>query len=324
MNKRALITGIAGQDGSYLSKHLLSLGYEVYGIIRRNSVTEHQRSRLDNFGDKLHCVYGDITDVSSVNTILSDVKPDEIYNLAAQSHVRISFDIPNYTAATNAVGALNIFETARQIVPDAKIYQASSSEMFGNSCDDDAMQRETTAMKPVSPYGCSKVFAFNSATVYRNSFNQFISNGILFNHESPVRASNFVTAKVVKNAILIKKGKAKELVLGNLDSKRDWGHANDYVKAMQLILSKDCPDDIVIATGVAHSVRDLCEAVFSRLNLDYREFVKQDQRYMRPQELDYLCGDATRAKVELKWEPEFDFNSLVDEILEHWLSELKD
>lgn len=324
MSKRALITGIAGQDGSYLSEYLLGLGYEVFGIIRRNSVTENQRTRLDNISEKIVCVYGDITDVGSLTSIISQVKPDEVYNLAAQSHVRISFDLPAFTCATNALGALNVFDICKQIVPEAKVYQASSSEMFGNSCDADMHQRETTPMLPVSPYGAAKLYAYNSAKIYRQSYGQFIANGILFNHESPRRASNFLTAKVVKNAILISKGKADKLILGNLDSKRDWGHAKDYVRAMHAILSKDQPDDYVISTGHAYSVRDWCEAVFSRLNLDYREFVEQDERYMRPYELDYLCGDSTKARASLSWAPEFNFESLVDDIVLYWQKVLKD
>jgi GDPmannose 4,6-dehydratase len=322
--KKALITGIAGQDGSYLSEYLCELGYEVHGIIRRNSVTENQRSRLDAFSEKLNCVYGDITDLNSLSQIIRKIKPDEVYNLAAQSHVKISFDIPGYTAATNAAGALNVFDMCRQIVPEAKVYQASSSEMFGNSCDQDMHQRETTPMHPVSPYGASKLFAYNTARVYRDSYNQFISNGILFNHESPRRASNFVTSKVIKNAILIAKGKQSRLTLGNLDAKRDWGHSKDYVRAMHAILQVDEPGEYVISTGCAYSVRDLCQAVFTRLNLDYEEYVDQDVQYMRPNELNYLCGDCSKARKILGWTPVYDFDSLVDEIMDHWIRSLKD
>ena len=321
--KKALITGIAGQDGSYLSEYLCESGYEVHGIIRRNSVTENQRSRLDEFSKNLNCVYGDITDLNSLSQIIRKIKPDEVYNLAAQSHVKISFEIPGYTAATNALGAQNVFDLCRQIVPEARVYQASSSEMFGNSCDEDMRQRETTPMYPVSPYGASKLFAYNIARVYRESYGQYISNGILFNHESPRRASNFVTSKVVKNAILITKGKLSKLTLGNLDAKRDWGHSKDYVRAMHAILQVDEPDEYVISTGHAYSVRDLCEAVFSRLNLDYRDYVEQDAQYMRPNELNYLCGDSSKARKNLDWIPVYNFDSLVDEVINHWMDVLK-
>jgi GDPmannose 4,6-dehydratase len=323
VSKKAFITGISGQDGSYLAESLLERGYKVFGIIRRNSITEHQRSRLDSIQDKIFCTYGDVTDINALSNLLAEVQPDEIYNLAAQSHVKISYDVPHLTAGTNAIGALNVFQAALQHAPQAKIYQASSSEMFGNSFDADFHQRETTSMQPVSPYGCAKVFAYNIARNYRFSYNQFIANGILFNHESPRRASNFVTAKIVKNAILIKQNKAKELVLGNLDSKRDWGHAKDYVKAMQAILNQDNPDDFVIATGKAKSVRELCQAVFSRLDLDYRDYVTQDERFMRPQELEYLCGDPSKANKALGWQAEYDFDALVDDIMDHWLGELR-
>ena len=319
MAKKALITGITGQDGSYLAEHLLSLGYEVYGLIRRNSVTEHQQSRLEHLSKHLHNEYGDALDVASIDRVLSKVKPDEVYNLAAQSHVRISFDIPQFTVQTNALGALNVLESVRMHCPEARFYQASSSEMFGNSVDDDGKQRETTRMMPVSPYGCAKLFAYSIVRNYRNGYKLFCSNGILFNHESPRRASNFVTTKVIKNAVLISKGKLDKLELGNLDSQRDWGHSKDYVRAMHLILNHDKPDDFIVSTGETRSIRDLCEIVFKKLGLDYREYVVQNPKYMRPEELGYLCGDSTKIRTTLGWEPYYSFDALIDDMLESWL-----
>lgn len=224
MKKKALITGISGQDGSYLAEYLLSLGYEVFGLVRRNSVTEHQQSRLDLIADRLNNSYGDLLDKASLDAAIRQIQPDEIYNLAAQSHVRVSFEIASFTAQTNALGALNLIDSAKEFSPNSKVYQASSSEMFGNSVDADGMQRETTPMHPVSPYGCSKLFAYSIFRNYRHAYKQFAANGILFNHESPRRGSNFVTNKIVKNAVLISLGKLDKLELGNLDSKRDWGH----------------------------------------------------------------------------------------------------
>jgi len=313
--KKALITGINGQDGSYLAEFLLEKGYEVHGVLKRNSVAENQTSRLDNIFDKLNLYYGDLNDLSSLIHILQKVQPDEVYSLAAQSHVRISFDIPIYTAATTGLGILNLFEACRLICPDAKIYQASSSEMFGNCVDDDGYQRETTNMRPVSPYGCAKVFAFNIARNYRHSYDMFISNGILFNHESPRRGSNFVTSKIIKGACAIKLGKKDNLALGNLDATRDWGHAKDYVKAMWMMLQQDSPDDYVCATGVSHSVRDCCEYAFNSLGLNYKDYVTIDERYFRPEELRDLKGDATKLKTELGWKADYTFETLMDDML---------
>ncbi len=313
--KRALITGINGQDGSYLAEFLLEKGYEVHGILKRNSVAENQTSRLDSVFDKLHLYYGDLNDLASLIHIMQKVQPDEVYSLAAQSHVRISFDVPIYTAATTGLGILNLFEACRLTCPEAKIYQASSSEMFGNEIDDDGFQRETTRMMPVSPYGCAKVFAFNIARNYRNSYNMFISNGILFNHESPRRGSNFVTSKIVKGACEIKLGKKDKLPLGNLNASRDWGHAKDYVKAMWMMLQHDKPDDFVCATGISHTVRDVCEYVFGKLGMDYKDYVTVDERYFRPEELHDLKGDATKLRTELGWESDYSFESLMDDML---------
>lgn len=275
MNRKALIIGIAGQDGSYLAEYLLSLGYDVYGLVRRNSVTEHQQSRIEHIASKIKSEYGDVLDVPSISSALIKIRPDEVYNLAAQSHVRISFEIPQFTVQTNALGALNVLESVRLHCPEARVYQASSSEMFGNSTDSDGLQRESTLMSPVSPYGCSKLFAYNMVRNYRRAYSLFAANGILFNHESPRRASNFVTTKIIKNAISISKGESDKLELGNLDSRRDWGHSKDYVRAMHMIVNHSAPDDFVVATGETRSIRDLCEFVFNRFGLNYIDFVKK-------------------------------------------------
>jgi GDPmannose 4,6-dehydratase len=314
--KRALITGMTGQDGSYLAEYLLAHDYQVFGLIRRNSITEHQQNRIEAIEGDLHKQYGDLLDASSVDRLMRDSQPDEIYNLAAQSHVRISFEIPQFTVQANALGTLNMLESMRNFAPKARLYQASSSEMFGNSVDPDGKQRETTRMMPVSPYGCAKLFAFHIVRNYRHSYKLFAANGILFNHESPRRASNFVTSKIVKNAVLISMGKVAKLELGNLDSQRDWGHSKDYVRAMHLILQHNEPDDFVIATGETHSVREFCEIVFNKLGLDYRKYVVQSPRFVRPEELHYLCGDCTKAKTILGWKPDYSFEQLIDEMIE--------
>ena len=318
MSKTAFITGIAGQDGSYMSEYLSSLGYRVTGIIRRNSTVEHQRDRIYHLPN-IELEYGDLTDQSSIERALAKFQPDEIYNLAAQSHVRISSDIPQYTVQTNALGALNILEAYKFVCPNAKFYQASSSEMFGTSVDEDGYQRETTPMNPVSPYGCSKVFAYNIVRNYRKSYKLHASNGILFNHESPRRGSNFVTNKVVKAAVEIKLGFSNSLELGNMDSYRDWGHSKDYVRAMHLILQQDKPDDYVVATGETRSVRDMCEYVFDQLGLDYRQWVVQNPKFLRPEELPYLKGDSSRIRTELGWKPEYTFETMMDEMIAHWI-----
>jgi GDPmannose 4,6-dehydratase len=319
MIKKAFITGIGGQDGSYLTEYLLDLGYEVHGIIRRNSTPEHQQSRLDNIRGNIHVYYGDLLDQSSIEHLLDKIQPDEIYNIAAQSHVRISYDIPQFTAQTNAIGVLNVLEAYRRSCPTAKFYQASSSEMFGSSVDDDGYQRESTPMTPVSPYGCTKVFGYNIVRNYRNAYKLHASNGILFNHESPRRGSNFVTNKVVKSAVEIYLGQRKDLVLGNLDAYRDWGHSKDYVRAMHLILQQPQAGDWVVATGETRSVRDMCEYVFNKLNMDYKEFVKQDDKFLRPEELSYLKGDPSRIKA-LGWSPTYTFESMMDEMIDSWLT----
>jgi len=317
--KKAFITGIAGQDGSYLAEHLYALGYEVHGIIRRNSTPEHQESRISYLDDKIKTYYGDLLDQGSLDRLIRDIQPDEIYNLAAQSHVRISYDIPQFTVQTNSLGVLNILESYRNNCPGAKFYQASSSEMFGSSVDDDGFQRETTPMNPVSPYGCTKVFGYNIVRNYRNAYKLHASNGILFNHESPRRGSNFVTNKVVKAAVLISLGLQDKLELGNMDAYRDWGHSYDYVRAMHLILQQPEPGDWVVATGETRSVRDMCEYVFNKLGLDYKQYVVQNEKFLRPEELPYLKGDCTKIKNEMNWTLTYTFEMMMDEMIEFWL-----
>jgi len=314
--RKALITGIAGQDGSYLAEHLLSMGYCVHGIIRRQSVAENQNSRVWHLGSKVTLHYGDLLDPFSLRRVMAAVLPDEIYNLASQSHVRISFDVPAYTIQTNALGVFNILETYREVCPSAHFYQASSSEMSGTSVDADGRQRETTPMHPTSPYGCAKVLGFNIVRHYRAAYGLFASNGILFNHESRRRGSNFVTQKVVKSAVEILRGVCDVLELGNMDAQRDWGHSQDYVRAMHLILNHTEPDDFVVATGETHSVREMVEYVFGKLGLNSDEHVRQDPRLIRPQELPYLCGDSTKAQEVLGWRPQYTFKTLLDDMIE--------
>lgn len=323
--KKAFITGISGQDGSYATEYLLSLGYEVHGMVRRQSVAENQSARLQQYfaSNRLFIYYGDLLDQTSIEKLLSDIKPDEIYNFAAQSHVRVSFDIPNFTVLTNSIGVVNLLEAYKRICPNAKFYQASSSEMFGLTIDDDGFQRETTVMNPVSPYGCSKVFSYNMVRHYRRAYGLHAVNGILFNHESPRRSSNFVTSKVVKAACKIKLGLQNNLELGNMDSYRDWGHSKDYVKAMHMIMNHEEPEDYVVSTMETHSVREMCEVIFSYLGLDYKHYVVQNSIYLRPEELPYLKGDSTKIRKELGWKPEYTFESMLHEMCDHWMDILQ-
>lgn len=322
--KKALITGVNGQDGSYLSEYLLSLGYEVHGIVRRHSVAENQNHRLVKNGSNEEVIthYGDLLDYPSLVRVISKVMPDEIYNLGAMSHVRVSFDIPSFTIQTNALGVLNMLEVYRTLCPEAKFYQASSSEMFGNSVDEDGAQRLTTPMNPVSPYGCSKVMGYNLVRHYRHAYGLHACNGILFNHESPRRGTNFVTNKVVRGAVAIKKGLEDKLELGNMDSYRDWGHSKDYVRAMHMILNHKLPQEFIVATGVTHSVRDLCQTVFSKLNLNYEDYIVQNPKFMRPEELKYLKGDSSKTREILGWKPEYTFSTMIDEMIMRWDNEL--
>lgn len=325
MNKTALIIGANGQDASYMAEMLLEKQYKVHGTIRRNSVPESQTTRIQHLCDsnsiELH--YLDLIDPMSVETVIKKVQPDEIYHLAAQSHVQVSFDLSKYTLDVNSGGTLAILEAVRHFSPHTKIYHAATSEMFGNSCDADGMQRETTPLVPVSPYGCSKLYAHTLCNNYRNAYGMFVCSGILFNHESPRRGLNFVTNKVVHEAVKIRLGLSDKLVLGNLQAKRDWGHAKDYVEAMWLMLQQEKSEDYVIATGETRSVEEMVEYVFNKLSLDWTEFVKTDKKYLRPEELNYLRGDSTKARTQLGWIPKYTFQQMMDEMINYWMVRLK-
>jgi len=318
MSKVALVTGIGGQTGSYLAELLLEKGYEVWGTVKRNSVPENQGNRINHLFDHIHLEYADMTDMPSLVKVIQQSQPDEIYNLAAQSHVRISFDQPIYTCQVVAIGTINLLEVIRLIKPDVRFYQASSSEMFGNNIDLDGFQRESTPMSPVSPYGCAKLFAHNIVKNYRNSYDMYASCGILFNHESSRRGSNFVTAKVVKGAMEIKKGLQTKLGLGNLEATRDWSHAKDAARAIWMILQHSVADDFVCSSGVSHSVKELCNYVFNKLDMNYEDHVVLENRHLRPEELNCLKGDCSKLKQTLNWQPEYTFESMLDEMIEHW------
>jgi len=329
--KRALITGITGQDGSYLSELLLSKGYEVHGLIRRSS--SFNTGRIDHIyqdphesGVRLRLHYGDLNDASSLNKILRDVRPDEIYNLAAQSHVRVSFDVPEYTGEVVALGTVRLLEGIRETGVNTKFYQASSSELFGKVAE--TPQRETTPFYPRSPYACAKAYSYYITVNYRESYDMFACNGILFNHESPRRGETFVTRKITRAAVRIKLGMQSCLYLGNIDAKRDWGFAGDYVELMWTMLQQPEPDDYVIATGETHSVREFAEKVFARLDIPLEwqgkgvhekgidrktgnVVIEIDPKYFRPTEVDLLLGDATKARTKLGWNPKTDFNALI-------------
>ena len=294
----------------------------MHGIIRRHSVAENQNFRLHGLGSGAYTHYGDLLDYPSLVRVVSQVMPDEIYNLGAMSHVRVSFDMPSFTIQTNALGVLNMLEVYRTLCPKAKFYQASSSEMFGNTVDSDGVQRLTTPLNPVSPYGVAKVMGYNLVRHYRKAYKLHACNGILFNHESPRRGSNFVTNKVVKTAVQIKKGLVDVLELGNMDSSRDWGHSKDYVRAMHMIVNHETPEEFIVATGESHTVRDLCETVFTKLGMDYRDYVVQNPKFMRPEELRYLRGDPSKAQEVLGWKPEYTFETMLDEMIDRWEKEL--
>ncbi len=340
--KRALVTGITGQDGAYLAELLLSKGYEVYGIMRRSS--SFNTARIDHIYQdphdkdvRMHLVFGDLGDASSINNVIKTTRPNEIYNLGAQSHVKVSFDIPEYTSDVTGLGCVRILEAMRDLGLDARFYQASSSELYG--LVQEVPQTETTPFYPRSPYACAKAYAFYVTKNYRESYDMFAVNGILFNHESPRRGETFVTRKITRAVAKIKHGLQESLYIGNLDAKRDWGFAGDYVEAMWRMLQVDTPDDFVIATGETRSVREFCEVSFAAADMpitwrgegvneegvgsDGNVLIKVDERYFRPAEVDLLQGDATKAKNELGWEPQVTFEQLATMMVEHDLADVE-
>jgi GDPmannose 4,6-dehydratase len=320
--RRALVTGITGQDGSYLAEFLLGKAdYEVHGLVRRSSSLNRQRidpvfRRDPSFRERFHLHYADLADASSLSTLMEELRPDEVYNLGAQSHVRVSFDQPLYTADVVGLGTLRLLEAVRQLAKSqpVRFYQASSSEMFGSAPPPQGMD---TPFHPRSPYACAKLYAHWQTVNYREAYGLFACSGILFNHESPRRGESFVTRKITLGAARIKEGLQKSLVMGNLDAKRDWGFAGDYVRAMWLMLQQEEPDDYIVAMGETHSVREFLELTFSMLGMDYRDFVEFDPKYTRPSEVDVLLGDASKARAVLGWVPDVDFRALVRMMVEH-------
>jgi len=326
MNKTALITGITGQDGSYLAEFLLKKGYEVHGLIRRSSTfntsrIEHIYQEPDSPKTNLFIHYWDLTNIDSFFSLLLEINPTEFYHLAAQSHVDTSFDMPVYTGDVTGLGTTRVLETIRRTGIDTRFYQASSSEMFGNA---PAPQNEQTPLQPISPYACAKTYSYWITTSYRSGHGLFASNGILFNHESPRRGETFVTRKITRAIARILTGQQTKLYLGNLEAKRDWGFAPDYVKAMWLILQHETPDDFVIGTGIAHSVRDFLEIAFSYVNLNWQDYVEFNQRYTRPNEVNCLIADASKAKTILGWKPKYTFEQLVTTMVDADIAQLDD
>jgi GDPmannose 4,6-dehydratase len=327
MAKKALITGVTGQDGSYLAELLLDKGYGVYGVIRRSS--SFNTERLDHIyqdphdqGRRLELVYGDLADSSLIQGLLQEIKPDEIYNLGAQSHVRVSFDVPEYTGDVDAIGTLRLLEAIRKVgLKHTRFYQASSSEMYGKV--QEIPQKETTPFYPRSPYGVAKLYGYWMTVNYRESYDMFACNGILFNHESPRRGETFVTRKITRAVAHIKHGLQDKLYLGNLDAQRDWGYAKEYVEAMWLMLQQDNPDDYVVATGETHSVREFLEEAFEYANMDYKKYVEFDERYLRPAEVDLLIGNPSKAKKKLGWQPKTTFKELVKIMVDADMAELE-
>ncbi|MCZ7356127.1 MAG: GDP-mannose 4,6-dehydratase [Candidatus Methanoperedens sp.] len=319
MTKSALITGITGQDGSYLAELLLEKGYDVHGLVRRLSTPNI--SRIEHISDKINLVEGDLTDQSSLNGAMMDIKPDEVYNLAAQSFVGTSWNQPVLTGDVTGIGAVRLLEAVRHFSKDARVYQASSSEMFGKV--QEMPQNENTKFYPRSPYGCAKVYAYWMCINYRESYNMHVTNGILFNHESPRRGLEFVTRKVTDGVAKIYHGLSRELHLGNLDAMRDWGYAGDYVEAMWFMLQQETPEDYVVATGEAHSVKEFVELAFSEVGLHWEKYVKVDQKFFRPAEVEYLVGDYSKAKRVLGWEPRVKFKELVKMMVKADVERLK-
>lgn len=314
--KKALISGVTGQDGSYLAELLISKGYEVHGIMRR--ISSFASPRIDHLYEtgKFHTHYGDLTDNASISTLISQIQPDEFYNLGAMSHVRISFDVPQYTLMANAIGVLNVLEAIRSFSPHTKFYQASSSEMFG-APGVPAPFNEETRMIPQSPYGAAKLMAYHLTQQYRNGFNLFAATGILFNHESPRRGGNFVTKKVTTAVARIKKGLQQELVMGNLDAKRDWGWSPEFVEAIYLIMQQETPETYVVATGETHTIEEFVEEAFAYVGLDWKKYVRIDDKYKRPNEVPLLLGDASKIKKELGWESKMKFKDIVHAMVDH-------